>query len=81
MWVGLDGIPPFINQEPITSTITVPSHNMHTSAFTDPPFSLRPAKILENADKFMEQARALYDNYEQIINPIDRTLAQDKMTL
>jgi hypothetical protein len=54
---------------------------MHSSAVIDAPFSLRPAKILENADKLMEHARALYENYEQIMKPIDRTVAEDKMTL
>jgi hypothetical protein len=54
---------------------------MHSSAVIDAPFSLRPAKILENADKLMEHAQALYENYQQIMKPIDRTLAEDKMTL
>ncbi|KAH8987540.1 hypothetical protein EDB86DRAFT_3245749 [Lactarius hatsudake] len=51
------------------------------SAIIDAPFSLRPTKILENADKLMEHTRALYENYEQIMKPIDRTVAEDKMTL
>ncbi|KAH9015028.1 hypothetical protein EDB84DRAFT_1582292 [Lactarius hengduanensis] len=51
------------------------------SAIIDAPFSLRPTKILENADKLMEHTRALYETYEQIMKPIDRTVAEDKMTL
>ncbi|KAH9045917.1 hypothetical protein EDB83DRAFT_2523529 [Lactarius deliciosus] len=51
------------------------------SAIIDTSFSLRPTKILENADRLMEHARALYENYEQIMKPIDRTVAEDKMTL
>ncbi|KAI9451765.1 hypothetical protein BJY52DRAFT_1226487 [Lactarius psammicola] len=53
---------------------------MH-SAVIDAPLSLRPMKILEHADKLMEHARALYENYEQIMKPIDRTVAEDRMTL
>jgi hypothetical protein len=53
---------------------------MQFSSITDPPFSLRPARILENADKLMEHARALYENHEQIMKPIDRTVAEDKIT-
>ncbi|KAI9432588.1 hypothetical protein H4582DRAFT_2061666 [Lactarius indigo] len=53
---------------------------MH-SAIIDTPFSLRPTKILENADKLMEHARALYENYEHVMKPIDRTVAEDKMTM
>ncbi|KAH8982625.1 hypothetical protein EDB86DRAFT_3085993 [Lactarius hatsudake] len=41
--------------------------------------SLRPTKILREADKLMEHARALYENYEQIMKPVDRTVAKDKM--
>ena len=51
---------------------------MHSSSVID---ALRPAKILENADKLMEHARALYENYKQIMKPIDRTVAEDKMTV
>jgi len=51
------------------------------SAIIDVPFSLRHTKILENADKLMEHARALYENYEQIMKPIDRAVAEDRMTL
>ncbi|KAH9014230.1 hypothetical protein EDB85DRAFT_1899338 [Lactarius pseudohatsudake] len=42
--------------------------------------SLRPTNILREADKLMEHARALYENYEQIMKPVDRTVAKDKMT-
>ena len=54
---------------------------MHFSVVIATPFSLRPAKILKKADKLMEHARALYENYKQIMKPIDRTVAEDKMTL
>lgn len=54
---------------------------MPSSAIIDTPFSLRPTKILENADKVMEHARALYENYEQVIKPVDRAMAEDRMTL
>ena len=54
---------------------------MPSSVITDAPFSLRPTKLLENADKLMEHARALYENYEQIIKPTDRVMAEDRMTL
>lgn len=42
---------------------------------------MRPARILENADKLMEQARELYENYKPIIKPVDRAMAEDRMTL
>jgi hypothetical protein len=42
---------------------------------------MRPTKILENADKLMEQARNLYENYKPIIKPVDRAMAEDRMTL
>ena len=45
------------------------------------PCSMRPARILENADKLMEQARELYENYKPIIKPVDRAMAEDRMTL
>ena len=42
--------------------------------------SLRPTKIVEQADGLMHHARVLYENYEHIMRPIDRTLAEDRMT-
>lgn len=83
MWVELDSIPPFNpfkTKGGITQTINIPlhDHDMHSSSVID---TLRPAKILANADKLMEHARALYENYKQIMKPIDRTVAEDKMTL
>ena len=62
----------------MTQTINIPSHDMHSSSVID---TLRPAKILENADKLMEHARALHENYKQIMKTIDRTVSEDKMTL
>ncbi|KAH8989502.1 hypothetical protein EDB86DRAFT_3080947 [Lactarius hatsudake] len=53
-------------------------HTPHTRI--GEPDDLRPTKILKEADKLMEQARALYENHEQIMKPIDRTVAEDKMT-
>ncbi|KAH9166413.1 hypothetical protein EDB89DRAFT_1910730 [Lactarius sanguifluus] len=51
---------------------------MHLTNIDEP--SLRPTKILDEADRLMEHTRALYEKHEQIMNPIDRTVAEDKMT-
>ncbi|KAH8987542.1 hypothetical protein EDB86DRAFT_2832242 [Lactarius hatsudake] len=46
----------------------------------DEPDGLRPTNVLEEADRLMEQAGALYENHKQIMKPINRTVAEDKMT-
>jgi hypothetical protein len=37
-------------------------------------------RIVEQADRLMQQAHVLYDQYEHIMRPIDRTLAESRMT-
>lgn len=63
------------------TTISLHSHNMHSFAPTDAPCSLRPMKIVEQADRLMNQAQVLYEKYEHIIGPTDRTVAEGKMTI
>ena len=36
--------------------------------------------MVECADTLMQHAQALYENYEQIMTPMDRTSAEDRMT-
>ena len=42
---------------------------------------IRPVKIVEHADRLMEDARALYERYEHIMRLISRTLPEDRITL
>ncbi|KAN0137460.1 hypothetical protein V8E53_004905 [Lactarius tabidus] len=46
----------------------------------DIPSSLRPMKTVEQADVLMQHAHVLYEQYEHVMTPIDRTLAEDRMT-
>ncbi|KAI9451766.1 hypothetical protein BJY52DRAFT_1226488 [Lactarius psammicola] len=41
---------------------------------------LRPMKTVEEADRRMQHAHVLYEHYEHIMRPIDRTLAEDRIT-
>ncbi|KAH8991000.1 hypothetical protein EDB92DRAFT_1816509 [Lactarius akahatsu] len=45
----------------------------------DTPF-LRPMKTVEGADRLIQHAHVLYEQYEHIMKPIERTLAGDRMT-
>lgn len=36
---------------------------------------------VEQADVLMQHAHALYEQYEPILTPIDRSLAEDRITL
>jgi len=38
-------------------------------------------KTVEEADRLMQHAHVLYEHYEHIMRPIDRTLAEDRMSL
>jgi hypothetical protein len=38
-------------------------------------------KTVEQADVLMQHAHTLYKQHEHIMTPIDRTLAEDRMTL
>jgi hypothetical protein len=38
-------------------------------------------KTVEQADVLMQHAHVLYEQYEHVMTPIDRTLAEDRMTL
>lgn len=38
-------------------------------------------KIVEQADQLMQEAQVLYVQYKDIMTPLDRTSAEDKMTL
>ncbi|KAF8265687.1 hypothetical protein EI94DRAFT_1804011 [Lactarius quietus] len=44
------------------------------------PLALRPMKTVEQADTLMQHAHALFEEHEHIMTPIDRTLAEDRMT-
>ena len=44
------------------------------------PFSLRPIKLVEQANKLMQRAQALYEENECIMKPKDREVAKDKMS-
>ncbi|KAH8987539.1 hypothetical protein EDB86DRAFT_2832239 [Lactarius hatsudake] len=45
----------------------------------DIPF-LRPMKTVEGADRLIQHAHVLYEQYEHIMKPIERTLAEDRIT-
>ena len=49
--------------------------------FSGRPVTVVKPEMLEHADMLMKHARVLYENYEQIMKPIDRTLAEDRITL
>ncbi|KAH9035117.1 hypothetical protein EDB83DRAFT_2318804 [Lactarius deliciosus] len=49
---------------------------MHT---TIAPFSLRPMKIVEQANRLMQRAQVLYEEHENIMEPKDREEAKDRM--
>jgi hypothetical protein len=44
------------------------------------PFSLRPMKIMEQANRLMQRAQALYEDNKDIMKPKDREVAKDKMS-
>lgn len=76
-----DSIPPkpFKTKDALLQLLH-PSHNMLPFAPIDAPFSLRPMKIVERADGLMQHAHVLYEHYEHVMRPIDRTLAEDRMS-
>ncbi|KAH9057252.1 hypothetical protein EDB87DRAFT_1578883 [Lactarius vividus] len=41
---------------------------------------LKPMKTVEGADRLMQHAHVLYEQYEHIMKPIERTLAEDRMS-
>ncbi|KAH9014227.1 hypothetical protein EDB84DRAFT_1567882 [Lactarius hengduanensis] len=45
----------------------------------DIPF-LRPMKTVEGADRLIQHAHVLYEQYEHIMKPTERTLAEDRIT-
>ncbi|KAH9166412.1 hypothetical protein EDB89DRAFT_1910729 [Lactarius sanguifluus] len=45
----------------------------------DIPFR-KPMKTVEGADRLIQHAHVLYEQYEHIMKPIERTLAEDRMT-
>ncbi|KAH9014222.1 hypothetical protein EDB85DRAFT_2030382 [Lactarius pseudohatsudake] len=49
---------------------------MHT---TIAPFSLRPMKVVEQANRLMQRAQVLYEEHENIMEPKDREEAKDRM--
>lgn len=44
------------------------------------PFSLRPVKIMEQANRLMQRAQALYEENKDVMKPKDREVAKDKMS-
>lgn len=38
-------------------------------------------KLVENADRLLEHAHAIYENYSEIMEPTHRTTANDRMAL
>ncbi|KAI9447455.1 hypothetical protein H4582DRAFT_2051211 [Lactarius indigo] len=50
---------------------------MHT---TIAPFSLRPMKVVEQANRLMQNAQFLYEEHENIMGPKDRKVAKDRMS-
>ena len=44
------------------------------------PRSLRPMKIMEQANRLMQRAQALYEENKDIMKPQDREEAKDKMS-
>ncbi|KAN0137455.1 hypothetical protein V8E53_004900 [Lactarius tabidus] len=44
------------------------------------PFSLRPTKIMEQANKLIQRAQELYEENKDIMKPKDREVAKDKMS-
>jgi len=49
------------------------------STFMDSPYTLRPMKLVEQADGLMQHAQALYEQHEPIMRRDDRMLAADRM--
>ena len=45
----------------------------------DSPYTLRPMKLVEQADGLMQHAQALYEQHEPIMRRDDRMLAADRM--
>ena len=54
-----------------------PTYDMHT---INSSFSLRPIKLVEQANKLMQRAHVLYEENECIMEPKDREVAKDKMS-
>ncbi|KAH9057248.1 hypothetical protein EDB87DRAFT_1632496 [Lactarius vividus] len=56
-------------------------HTMHSFVSTDARCPLIPTQIVGKADKLMNQAQILYGEYEHIINPRDRIVAESRMAI
>ncbi|KAH8982632.1 hypothetical protein EDB86DRAFT_3082086 [Lactarius hatsudake] len=54
---------------------------MHSFESTDTRCPLIPTQIVRKADKLMNQAQILYEEYEHIIRPRDRTVAESRMAI
>ncbi|KAI9447454.1 hypothetical protein H4582DRAFT_2051210 [Lactarius indigo] len=54
---------------------------MHSFVSTNTSWLLMPVQIVEKADKLMHQAEVLYKEYEHIIGPRDRTVAESRMAI
>jgi hypothetical protein len=63
----------------MSMTVTLHSHNMYSLAPTNSPCPFTPMKIVEQADRVMDEAHVLYERYEDIMEPTDRTVAEDRM--
>ena len=42
---------------------------------------MRSMEIVKQADRLMDQAQVLYEKYEDIMEPTDRTVAEDRMIM
>jgi hypothetical protein len=47
----------------------------------DSPYTLRPMKLVEQADGLIQYAAALYEQHEPIMRRDDRMLAVDRMNM
>ncbi|KAH9014223.1 hypothetical protein EDB85DRAFT_2157580 [Lactarius pseudohatsudake] len=54
---------------------------MHSFESTDTRCPLIPTQIVRKADKLMNQAQILYEEYEHIIRSRDRTVAESRMAI
>ena len=62
-------------------TITPYSRTMCSPVPTTSPCPFRPMKTVKEADRVMNEAQVLYKKYEHIMEPGDRIVAGDRMTL
>lgn len=78
-----DCIPAGIKSQgnPEIASTTTASFSPAPNMSTNPPCSLRPMKIVKQADMLMDQAQVLYERYEDTMEPTDRTVAEDSMIM